>query len=96
MFMGNVGVVDNWKAIFTPIAFLSHSFSFVLPFKNKKKVQNHLFSKTGIKEENESDPQIKVIIPISFQSGKLKLGRKDSLLCKKKHRLSSLYESYVL
>ena len=83
MFMGNVGVVDNWKAIFTPIAFLSHSFSFVLPFKNKKKVQNHLFSKTGIKEENESDPQIKVIIPISFQSGKLKLGRKDSLFCKK-------------
>ena len=82
MFMGNVGVVDNWKAIFTPIAFLSHSFSFVLPFKNKKKVQNHLFSKTGIKEENESDPQIKVIIPISLQSGKLKLGRKDSLLAK--------------
>ena len=84
MFMGNVGVVDNWKAIFTPIAFLSHSFSFVQPSKNKK---NHLFPKLGIKEEKESDPQIKVIILISLQSGKLKLGRKYSLLCKNKTKL---------
>ena len=59
-------------------------FLFCVTIKNKKKVQNHVFPKTGIKEENESDPQIKVIIPISFQSGKLKLGRKYSLLCKKK------------
>ena len=57
-------------------------FLFCVTIKNKKKVQNHVFPKTGIKEENESDPQIKVIILISLQSGKLKLGREDSLLAK--------------
>ena len=93
MFMGNVGVVDNWKAIFTPIAFLSHSFSFVLPFKNKKKVQNHLFSKTGIKRRKWIRSTNQGDYPDKLSVWKTETGKERFSSCKS-HRISSLYESF--